>query len=55
MLHVISFAARYSPAKLLLQNNCIKDANSIYPLKKTELTYLDLRNNQVNNTHQCVM
>lgn len=47
MLHVISFAASYTPKKLLLQNNYLKDANSIYPLNKTELIFLDLRNNQV--------
>lgn len=47
MLHVLSFAAGYSPKKLLLQNNFLKDANSIYPLNKVELVYLDLRNNEV--------
>lgn len=47
MLHVMSFSASYSPKKLSLQNNFLKDANSIYPLNKMELVYLDLRNNEV--------
>lgn len=52
MLKVMSFAASYSPRRLILINNHLKDANSIYPLNKTELVYLDLRNNEVKNTLQ---
>lgn len=47
LLQVMSFAASYSPRKLTLQENHLKDANAIYPLNKLELISLDLRNNEV--------
>lgn len=47
LLQVMSFAASYSPRRLILKGNHLKDANAIYPLNKLELFSLDLRNNEV--------
>lgn len=47
LLQVMSFAASYSPRRLILTGNHLKDANAIYPLNKSELISLDLRNNEV--------
>lgn len=50
LLQVMSFAASYSPRRLVLKDNHLKDANAIYPLNKLELLSLDLRNNEVKIT-----
>lgn len=54
MLRVMGQASNLSPVSLNLQNNYLKDINSIYPLNKRELESVDLRNNNVSKVNMMI-